>query len=939
MKGWVLLEREGELTTIRSCLDAAVGGSGGAVAIRGRAGLGKTRLLTEARALADETGAEVLTGRGSELEREFPFAVVRQLLGPWLRGLSVGERASLFAGASAARGALGFDAADDSSPDTFSVLHALYWVLAGLADRGPLLLAIDDVHLADPSSLDWLTFMLPRLDELPVLLLLAHRTDESESPGLVRVLSDPSVETVGLSPLSGPATATLLEEALGRRADPSFAGVCHEITGGSPFLVTELARELAEQGIEPQAESGELARGLAPHRVSQMILTRISSLPSGAGSLARSVAILGDGAEPALAAELAGLEANVGRQAADSLRKAAILDEGEALRFIHPLVHNAVYADFAAGERGQAHHAAAVLLREHGALPQSVATQLLASEGRGDRAAVETLLEAGRRGLADGAPRAAVSYLTRALGEPPPSDLRTEVLKELLAAGIRAADQAALATVEPELLKIVEREPSAARELAVLLKTGMTFGGRFQEAAELLERAIRTAVAEGDVESAFIFEAQLRTLATIIPGLPEVDLQNYAGKIEADSPAGRLAALVEARAAIVNGSARDAAEAAKRALANDCAIFDEETEFNSATTAVLALVMADEEEAPRRAAERALEIARRRNATPEIARGMLLRGYVAWGSGDLVSAEADMRQAVELARLTGIAPLALLYSGPLPGVLIERDELDAAECILEEFGLADGPVPPFPLFSVLLLARGHLHFERGEFAQAAEDFAAVASQGESFGFGPRPMILGIPFAARALVAMGRADEARALAESCLPYARRWGAPATISHVLRAVAAARAGEGEEIELLEQAVTVLDGSHRRLQRIHALVDLGAALRRQNRRAEARTPLREGLKLARQCGAVRLAGRARDELQATGETVRRYAPIGVESLTPSERRVAELAASGMTNRQIAQSLFVTLKTVEAHLSAAYDKLDISSRRGLPKALAEPT
>jgi DNA-binding NarL/FixJ family response regulator len=127
----------------------------------------------------------------------------------------------------------------------------------------------------------------------------------------------------------------------------------------------------------------------------------------------------------------------------------------------------------------------------------------------------------------------------------------------------------------------------------------------------------------------------------------------------------------------------------------------------------------------------------------------------------------------------------------------------------------------------------------------------------------------------------------------------------------------------------------GSPRRLQRIHALVELGTALRQAGRRTDARVPLREAFDLARRCGAARLAKRANAELEATGEKVRRYAPIGVESLTPSERRVADLAASGMTNRQIAQSLFVTLKTVEAHLSNAYGKLDIGSRRELPAAL----
>ena len=139
--------------------------------------------------------------------------------------------------------------------------------------------------------------------------------------------------------------------------------------------------------------------------------------------------------------------------------------------------------------------------------------------------------------------------------------------------------------------------------------------------------------------------------------------------------------------------------------------------------------------------------------------------------------------------------------------------------------------------------------------------------------------------------------------------------------------------ERLAALEEAVTVLEGSPSRLERAEALADLGAAWRRGGRRADARPPLREALELARRCGAAGLARRAYDELAATGERVRRYTPIGVESLTPSERRVAELAAGGMTNRQIAQTLFVTVKTVETHLAAAYDKLGIRSRRELPR------
>ncbi|HEX2392746.1 MAG TPA: AAA family ATPase [Solirubrobacterales bacterium] len=933
----MLLERQDELSAIGTAIETARRGEGGALAVEAKAGLGKTRLLGEARRQATGAGIVVLSGRATELERDFPFAVLRQLLEPQLTLLPSADREALFEGAGAARGALGMEFGDNRSPDTFSVLHALYWVLAGLAERSSLLLAVDDAHLADPASLEWLAFLLPRLNELPVLLVIASRIGEPENPGLTRVLGDATVAHLTPKPLSATATKTLIEETLKQQLDPSFATASHEITGGNPFLVTELAREIADQGIEPLASQVGSVRELAPERVAQMVLGRLSRLPPEAQALARSLAVLGNDGDPSTVAELAELEPEASPRAADALRRAAILDPGETLQFIHPLVRNAVYTGLAAGERGAAHAAAAELLQNRGASLEDVATQLLVSEARGNGNVAETLLEAGQRCLKDGAPRSAVAYLTRALREPPPANLRLNVLGTLLSAGIRAADHEALATVEPEMRAALERDAAAMR-WAQPLTMGMVLGGRFEEAAEILQTAIRTAIEEGNVESAFRLEAQLRTIAVVIPSAPEVDLQQHVAEIDPESPAGRLAAAIEARAAVVNGTAREAAEAARRALADDCRIFEEEPEIVSPATAVLILHISDELDSARRAADRALEIARRRDAAPALAQALFLRAFVAWGYGDVVGAEGEMRQALEITRVAEIAPLRLMFSGPFAEIMIERDELDTAEAILRETGTATGAIPRNALFAMLLLVRGHLRFERGEFAKAAEDLATVSSQGESLGFGTGPTLLGTPYAVRSLLATDRADEARKLAESSLIDARRWGAAATVSHILRGVAAARGGD-EEIDALEEAVTVLDAHPRPLQRAHALVDLGSAMRRRKRRADSRSPLREGLKLARRCGAVRLAKRAQQELQASGEIVRRYAPIGVESLTPSERRVAEMAATGMTNRQIAQSLFVTLKTVEAHLSATYDKLDISSRRQLPDALARVT
>ncbi|HET9152490.1 MAG TPA: AAA family ATPase [Solirubrobacterales bacterium] len=931
----MLLERERELAELNAAIAVAKGGSGCAVAIEGDAGLGKTRLLREVRAAGEEAGLNVLAGRATELERAFPFALLHQLFEAELLGLPAGEREGLLDGAGAARGALGLATGPEESHDPFAVLHDLYWVTAALAERGPLLLAIDDAHWADPGSLDYLGFLLPRLEELPVLLAMASRTDEPEAPpGLARILTDPSLRHLTLAPFTAEATVRLVGEGLGQAPDPAFAEACHEVSGGNPFLLSELVRALLEQDVSPTSLQSEKVREQAPQRVARMVLGRIARLPPYTAAVARALAILGDGSDRRLLAAMAGGDAEATQRAADELRESSIFDAGPSLRFIHPLTRNAIYTEIPFGERSVAHARAAALLRERKDEPERIATHLLATEERGDRETVETLFEAGQQALAAGAPRSAIAYLTRALREPAPADLRSQVLDPLLTATLRAADQAAFASIEGDVFDEWERDPSLRSRWAIQLTMVMALSGRFEEAASMLVEAVEVAAAEGDVERAYQLKAQLSTFATMVPTVPEVDIAGLDGQIDPDSPTGRLAAAMEVRAAAASGTARQMADAAKRALGNDASIFAEEPEIAAASIAVMTLVTADEMEAARHGAERALAIARERGSTTELARGLFLEGLIAWGYGDLPSAEADLRQAIDLARLAGIVPLVLMYTGALLEVLIERDELEVAQKELEALGMAEGPAPTGPLLGMLLMMRVHLRVEQGRFEDAVEDFEALASEVEKTGYGPGPIASVSPWAAHALIALGRQEQAREMADEALAWAEYWGAPSGISHVLRAVAETRGGD-EAVRLLERAVEVVDGSPRRLEHALALLALGTALRRAGRRAEARAPLREAFELARRCGAARTARRASEELRATGETVRRYTPIGVESLTPSERRVAELAASGMTNRQIAQSLFVTVKTVEAHLSATYHKLDIRSRRELPAAL----
>ena len=192
-----------------------------------------------------------------------------------------------------------------------------------------------------------------------------------------------------------------------------------------------------------------------------------------------------------------------------------------------------------------------------------------------------------------------------------------------------------------------------------------------------------------------------------------------------------------------------------------------------------------------------------------------------------------------------------------------------------------------------------------------------------------------PWPSALAVALGPYDEARELAAQALTDATMRGRPGEIGIALRGQALV-ATDGPDIERLHMAVVELGRSELALEHARTLVELGAALRRDGKRSDSRLPLTTGLQRASLCGATALAERARIELQATGSRPRRLMLTGRDALTPSERRIAMLAADGRSNREIAQQLFVTSKTVETHLSRTYRKLDVTGRAELPAALA---
>jgi len=326
-----------------------------------------------------------------------------------------------------------------------------------------------------------------------------------------------------------------------------------------------------------------------------------------------------------------------------------------------------------------------------------------------------------------------------------------------------------------------------------------------------------------------------------------------------------------------------------------------------------------------------LAAARRRGAVREMVAVSVSRASAWLECGALADAEADARWALE--RAVGVRRL---HAGSdLCNVLIERDALDDAEQELDRVsaGLASHSVEGLRV----LFARGRLRVAQGRLEEGLRDLLDAGRRWQRAGF---VLFSATPWreeAALAHSAIGNAGEARRLADEQVELARTFGRPRTLGVSLRAAGLAHGGEAG-LALLSEAVQTLEGSQAPLELARALSDYGAALRRSGRRVQARAELARALDLAHRLGARRIANQARAELTAAGAKPRRDAITGRDALTAGELRVARLAADGLTNREIAQALFITTKTAKAHLSHVYRKLDITRRGQLANALAGP-
>jgi DNA-binding CsgD family transcriptional regulator len=925
-----LLERESELTELGALVEGVRAGQGAALVVEGVGGIGKTRLLEAAVAGAEEAGSLVLAARGHELEREVGYGVVRQLFeGPLSRAAGA-ERDELLTGAAGLALAALEPAAGVRTLDPGSTLHGLYWLAANLAERRPCLLVVDDTQWADPPSLRFLLYLVRRLQGLRLAVLVAVRPGEpgADQELLGALLAEEGVRIVRPGPLSGAATAALLEAEVGRAPEDPFAAACLESTGGNPFLLVELIGALREERLEPTTSNAARVSELSPASVERLVSLRLRRLGAAAGSVARATAVLGADAAPRHAAALANLGERAVAQAIDQLQAAGIVGSTSPLAFRHPLLRQAVYGDIRGAERALAHARAARLLHDEGAPLEHIAGQLLAAEERGDRWAVDLLRQAARRALAGGAAQAAVVYLRRAVAEPAPADTQAALLGELGTAELQAGKAEGLDTLEAAIERLTDPRE---RALAVLDWARGATGdpARLSRAVPALETALE-GIRGSDRELELRLEAQLAFMARFdLRSEPRLRrrISVLAEQLEGNTPAEQLvlAAAVGLEPAGRARSAAEAAELAQRALTGELL-----AEMAPLGSVAMVLLYADRLDTLERVASDALAAARATGSVGGFVLATALLASLAFNRGELRETEAQASAGYELAETNEVRrpPLLALRIH----VLLEQGRHDDAERLLVDGGATD-VLPEVSYYNLLLYARGRLRLAQGSSDDGLADLLDLGRRYERFGI-RRPIPAWRSSAAIALAASGERKEALRLAEEELELARLWDTPRTIGVALRTLGLLER-KNSSLDLLRQATEVLNDSPARLERAHTLAELGAALAHSGRTAQARSPLERAMDLAHECGADALAERSRDELRALGYRPRRFARTGAESLTPSQRRVAEMAATGMTNREIAQALFVSTSTIETHLRHTYQKLGVDGRGALADSL----
>ncbi|MFG2720894.1 BREX system ATP-binding domain-containing protein [Streptomyces sp. NPDC048416] len=916
-----LFGRSEEFKIITEMLDSAVAGAGAVSLMEGMIGTGKTSLLRWAEATAREQGMVVLSATASPVEQHFPLGIVHQLLGTLPQTAQGWGRA--LASATGNNGG-------PAGPD-YPLLAELCADVGRAARCSPILLTVDSVQHADRESLLWLGFLSRRLANLPVVLLATKRCGESASDQhlLVELMEgvrpDRHIHLRDLSPSAASDLAAALCGHDHESVDALVAGAA-----GNPYLLTEQIRSVptGPGGAAPSG-SGHLVDDVlaeqAPTRqpdermhlqgVKERILCMLHRLDPLGLKIARAASTLGPPLDPGILSDLCGVPTEDACRSLSRLTESGLLCPHD-MKFRHPLLSELLYQDIPCAERAELHLLAAQFMRRRGAPPEDVAAHLLRSHRLDEPWMVRLLLDAAH-GMVGRDPARARRLIEKAVLHGVPDELaaRAEDMRiQALTALDLPASARALAVHAAGPLRPDQRIHEALRLSDILLRLDELTAAR-----EVLERA-RGEIGTSDPSSA----TRLRERLTHI----RLHEGSYRAEDWGDGE-DRLERVLLLRAAS-GDSAQAAWRIANRSLTVPRAPYGSDTWYH----ALLALLWAGDVDEAMRHMDTEVRLARADGTVIRIAEALAVRALVQLHRGLLADARDDARQSLEL--LTRICASAYhvgaLARSVLIDVALEKNDIAAASALLDEAPPLAGEQPRTWWRLHLLHSAGRALGRLGQVPRGLDLIAQCEEEMARRGV-VNPAVLPWRSSRSALLlAQRNMAAARRVAREETELARRWNAPFALGRALIAQASASSG-CEALHLADQALDILEPSPTPLLFAHALYEAGRAHRQAGTARRTRELLHRANEVAISLGADGLVEAVQWELRYAGGRPDPRKDSAQSLLTPTERQVSELAARGMSNRDIARQLRVSLRNIESHLTHSYRKLRISRRHELTK------
>jgi len=956
-----LVGRADELGSVDLALAELDRGEPAALALVGEPGIGKTRMLSELAARADERGHLVLSGAGSELESDVPFWVFVDALDEYLRGLDPALLGSLEddVRAELAQVFPAIPAHGSAGPglqnERYRTHRAVRALLEGLAGTKPLVLVLDDFHWADSGSAELLGALLHRPPAAPVLVALAMRprlVPERLSVALERALRAGTLTRVELEALSSDEARELFD------GDGANAAALYEESGGNPFYLEQLVRGLRREGASTSSPSATiaLAEVQVPPTVVAALVQELSALTEGARLVIQGASVAGDPFEPELAAAAAATSDSATMDALDELLAVDLVrptDVPRRFRFRHPLVRRAVYESTPGGWRLGAHERTATALAERGAPVAARAHHVELSARPGDAAAVAILRQAGEES-AQRAPATAARWFEGALrlvsANVPPEE-RVELL--LARAGSLSAT-GHFADSHEALLESIALAPTDAVALHVRLVAACAgveqLLGLSQQARARLETALDE-LADADSPEAVALQIELAVAAlyrTDFDAMRAWAERAVAGAMSRQDRALTAAALaMQACAGALSGNAAVAQAQCEEAAQLVDRLTD--VELARRLDALVYLMTAegylDRFEPSARHGQRAMKIGRATGQGDLFPVLFAMLGTALWIQGRVAQAVEVMDGAVEAARLVDSEfSLAFNLLNRAMTALAAGDFHGASACAEESTELASH-LEPGPVSAWSAVALATVLLEAGDASRAADLMVASAGGEElrMIGGGWRARCLEL--LARCYLAAGKRAEAERTADAAqacsdvvqLPMARAMAGLAAAALERDGGEPASAAERalDAAAILEEAGDVFDAAGARLV-------AGRALTHAGEQDAAAVELERARAAYDSFGSVRYRAEAERELRKLGRRIHRRTAHGtgddgLASLTERERELARLVVDRKTNPQIAAELFLSQKTVETHLRNIFRKVGVANRVELARAVEE--